>query len=662
MNPLPSWMLAAGAAAQGQFDQAGFALTLGGEPTYVPLNPQGLEWNIAANGPTKLSYAYALAAQIKKQELPSSICLFCPGKHYPGETNPRWALRLVCKRDRAALVNWPEDGPLTIKPSLLLKAVGKNLGIKLEPIKFKDPLDPNREVWAVPLSDHNKHWATAPWPLKKKERLLGSSDGPPGLRLPLQNLPENVPLQLLTLHCSAESWGLFLPPLAQNSFEELLQSIAYLLNENQLAAPQLSGVLPIDLEASWTVLGITADPGVLEINLPVCESWLVYSEWLLALEKATKKVKLRSWRETSKGQSSGSGGGNHLLWGGPTLESNPLFQHPGWVAAVLRFWQANPCLAYLFVADPVGAASQAPRSDEIGAPLQDLKMALIALEQLPAGDQRQQIGETMRHLQVDRSGNPHRSEISFDKFWNPGSLAGCQGLIEFRAIESMPKAEWMAAVALLWSCIGALLLEPQNRNKGLIDHKEKLHDQYLLPSFLWSNLEEILLQLSGAGFKLEEAIYREIWQWRFPVVLHWQRGEAELVLRKALEPWPLLSDVPELGAVTSRFVDSSLQRLEICTNAEFRNSYKLNLQGRALDLKKPVIGVRFRQCRLFPCLHPSLPAQWPLCLDIRNNSLMNSFQWQELDQSFRSVQKAHPINPQQLTGWQPDELCINLRL
>lgn len=43
MNPLPSWMLAAGAAAQGQFDQAGFALTLGGEPTYVPLNPQGLE-------------------------------------------------------------------------------------------------------------------------------------------------------------------------------------------------------------------------------------------------------------------------------------------------------------------------------------------------------------------------------------------------------------------------------------------------------------------------------------------------------------------------------------------------------------------------------------------------------------------------------------------
>ncbi len=36
-------------------------LTLGGEPTYVPINPDGPEWNITALGPTKLRYAYALA-------------------------------------------------------------------------------------------------------------------------------------------------------------------------------------------------------------------------------------------------------------------------------------------------------------------------------------------------------------------------------------------------------------------------------------------------------------------------------------------------------------------------------------------------------------------------------------------------------------------------
>jgi len=67
-------------------------------------------------------------------------------------------------------------------------------------------------------------------------------------------------------------------------------------------------------------------------------------------------------------------------------------------------------------------------------------LAQHALARLQEGDQRVMIGETLHHLQAGRSGNTHRSETSLGKFWNPAWPAGCQGLIEFRAIETTPHA------------------------------------------------------------------------------------------------------------------------------------------------------------------------------------------------------------------------------
>ena len=78
----------------------GIRFTLGGEPTYVPLAPEGHEWSITALGPTKLRYAWALAEALTAESLPHALSIFSPGKHYPGETNPRWAINLL----------WHEDG------------------------------------------------------------------------------------------------------------------------------------------------------------------------------------------------------------------------------------------------------------------------------------------------------------------------------------------------------------------------------------------------------------------------------------------------------------------------------------------------------------------------------------------------------------------------
>ena len=86
------------------FAARGVKLTLGGEPTYVPLDPEGIEWSITALGPTKLRYGYALADALIAQALPNAVPVFSPGKRYPGEVNPRWAINLVWNRDDSPLV------------------------------------------------------------------------------------------------------------------------------------------------------------------------------------------------------------------------------------------------------------------------------------------------------------------------------------------------------------------------------------------------------------------------------------------------------------------------------------------------------------------------------------------------------------------------------
>ncbi|QEY32627.1 hypothetical protein EVJ50_10745 [Synechococcus sp. RSCCF101] len=617
------WMDAVAARAEARLAAAGVELTLGGEPTYIPLKPEGPEWSVAADGPTKLTMARALADAIEERAWQGATQLLCPGKVYEGETNPRWALRLLRQADGSALTRWPEVVPGAAAPGTeegprLLEALAAALGCRLQPLRFRDPLEPARSAWAILLTHPHPEpggWSAAPWDLPEPDRLLLPAPGPAGLRLPLQRVPEGVPRQVLTLEIGPDGWQFFLPPLAMAPWLDLLDAIAGLAGG--WSRPRLGGVMPFDVGGRWQVLGLTADPGVLEVNLPVCARWRDYAGWLQLLEEAGAAVGLRSWR-AGQPWASGTGGGNHLLWGGPSLERNPFFRRPHWLAAILRFWQRHPALSYGFGSASVGPSSQCPRADEGSARWEDLELAQQALLTLPEGDQRVMIGETLRHLQADRSGNTHRSEISLDKFWNPAWTAGCQGLIEFRAIETTPQARWSAAIALLWTALAAHLLDSE-RAPALEAWGEALHDRMLLPSVLRQDLGDVLERLRADGLALEPGPFDELWDWRCPVLLNWRNEAlgAELEIRAALEPWPLICDTPVEGGLTSRFVDSSIRRIEIRANAAGRQHLQLQLNGHPIPLDQPPLAVRYRAERLYPCLHPLLPVHLPLDLELR---------------------------------------------
>jgi uncharacterized protein (DUF2126 family) len=702
------WMDDVAREAEERLRKAGVRLTLGGEPTLVPLRPEGAEWSISADGPTKLPIARGLARELQRSVWPESTLLWCPGKRYDGETNPRWALRLIHGADGSPPVRWPRPCQPGLEGRLLdpgeglawLTGLGGKLGLELHPVALRDPRDPERRVWAVPLTceeaaaqeppDAPIRWQSHPWPLADDLRKLIDVEGPAGLRLPLQHLPESVPRQVLTLEIGSDGWELFLPPLLRRPLCELLQLVADGLGE--LAAPRLSGVLPADADGHWQTLGLTADPGVLEINLPVCHSWAEYDGWLRRIEAAGADLGLRSWKEDGDGRQEGTGGGNHLLWGGPSLAEHPFFPRPAWLTGILRYWQRHPSLAYLFSPPSVGPASQSPRPDEAAGTIVDLELAYRCLEQAdeqgrgdPAADHRSLIGETLRHLHADRSGNNHRSEISFDKFWNPGTPAGCLGLVEFRALESLPEVEWSSAIALLWSAMAARLLEPAQRPTTLIDWGHALHDRMLLPSRLWDDLEAILAELAADGLALDAEVFRRIWLWRFPPLLRWQ-GEAptgeeppRLELLPALEPWPLICDVPREGGFTSRFVDASLRRFEVISNAALRRQGQLWLNGRPLQLppaeaapEDSLLAVRYRQQRLYPCLHPAIEPHLPLVLALHLGE--ERLAWR-LDAEGRRFEPLNPAEAQRMAGaaasggakpWRgrlhPDAVTIDLRI
>ncbi len=618
----------------------GVALTMGGEPTYVPDEPTGSEWNVTAVGPTKLRYAYLLARALIAHRLPGAVTLFSPGKHYPGETNPRWVVNLVWERDGRALAPQPKVRPVRrTSPAAvrqMVHAVAAGLGLEASDwLRGMDRAEPKRPVWVLPLDhDDSRGWFTERWRFRgrlAKRVTLVNTEGPAGLRLPLGDLPPETLRRALTVEWRDGALRCFLPPLTQEPFRLLAALIAVeggAIGLVRDATLFLEGYLPLNSDENWERLGLTADPGVLEVNLPPCETWAEYDGWMHALEHTAATCGMRSWKmDPYRGVPGGTGGGNHLLFGGASLDANPFFARPGWVASLLRFFQAHPCLAYLFTGSYVGSSSQAPRPDESGRDLSDLELAYAHLASLPPGDHRARIGETLRHLHTDTSGNTHRSEISFDKFWDPAGGAAALGLVEFRALESLPHARWMSAVALLWRALLAHTLAHES-SPHLVPRGETLHDAYFLPSPLWHDLEGVLGRLAERDLPVEElrAELAEIWEWRFARLL----SAEGIVVRRACEGWPLLSETPLEGGSTSRFVDTSLERLEISFVGRPEDAPKLRVNGRALHLLEFPdgsfgCGLRYRRTAWHPSLHPGIPPQLPLLLELSRSGRSRTF-------------------------------------
>jgi uncharacterized protein (DUF2126 family) len=265
----------------------------------------------------------------------------------------------------------------------------------------------------------------------------------------------------------------------------------------------------------------------------------------------------------------------------------------------------------------IGPGCQEPRADEsLPDVLTELEIACRGAEKIGQPCDKFMFNLLFRDLLTDRGGNTHRAEISVDKLWNDALPTGKIGIIEYRAFESYPEPKWVGAVALFVRAIMVrLLCEPYA--KPFKDISARLSDEYYLPSVLWTDLCEIAADLRRAGVPFAEEWLRPVWEFRFPILGKLPTPHGDILVRQALEAWPILSE-QSIGGATSRSVDSSLDRVEVSlpAGAQPAKDDRLLVNGQPVPLTQVggalVAGVRYRAFYLVPALHPHISVHTPL--------------------------------------------------
>lgn len=620
-------------AVEARLEAEGLTLTMGGEPTYVPAEPDAPEWNQAALGPAKLGYARRLAARLLAERYPGGVVMQVYGKQYPGEALPRWVVLTLHREEGAPLWSHPEMLLLDDVPGLnddadagqLMGAIADHLalGAFVLPSFEQDSADSIRG-WVLPLDWSDEGWVSDAWPFSESDPLrLTPGKSPTGLRLPLAKLAEDRLRRALTVEVTDGGLHVFIPPLDFDAFATLLRVVEDVASSSGVRGLVICGYRPSDAEGV-TSLGLAADPGVLEANLPPSRTWRAYDETLAAITKAAAQEGLFTTRLHLNGQIQGTGGGAHVLFGGPTVDANPFFARPDLLASVIRYWQRHPALSYAFSGQYVGPGSQAPRSDEtLTGRLYELETACLGVDSLKVLPDRDFLDRLFRNLMTDSGGNTHRAELCLDKLWNFDSPTGLQGLLELRAFETTPHVAQQSLAALFVRSILAMLAGAPCR-APLLRHGARLHDAFMLPSVLRRDLAEICADLQATGLGFDPAWFEPLLEHRFPVLGRLAVGKGELTVRQALEPWPLMAEIAD-GGTTSRVVDNSTDRIEL----SFEDPAALGdgsvlVNGVALAFRAVgddwVAGVRYKSASGWPAFHPHIPVQSPLRIEVIDDS------------------------------------------
>ena len=528
--------------------------------------------------------------------------------------------------------------------------------------------------YALPLrrteDEDGPRWESDAWLLRREHLFLLPGDSPLGYRLPLDSLPWEAPAdrdvviemdpwqergalptksqmnqvfsrkaegfrersptpatlqQDNTIRTSlgVEPRGgrlyVFMPP--QRKIEDYIELVAAVeATAKALHMPvMIEGYAP-PFDPRVLHFKVTPDPGVIEVNIHPAASWSELVHNTTTIYEEAHQSRLSAEKFMLDGRHTGTGGGNHIVLGGPTPSDSPILRRPDLLRSLLGYWHNHPSLSYLFSGLFLGPTSQAPRIDE--ARNDSLYELEVAFQQIPAGGNCPPwlVDRVFRHLLIDVTGNAHRAEWCIDKLYSPDSATGRLGLVEFRAFEMPPHARMSLAQQLLVRGLIARFWKKPYQEK-LVRWGTQLHDRFMLPHFIAQDFRDVLEELRRAGYPFRNEWFAPHHEFRFPLLGSVTRDGVHLELRQAIEPWHVLGEESSVGG-TARYVDSSLERVQVKVSGLIDPRHLVTCNGRVVPLRPTgvegeyVAGVRFRAWQPPSCLHPNIPSHAPLVFDL----------------------------------------------
>jgi uncharacterized protein (DUF2126 family) len=531
----------------------------------------------------------------------------------------------------------------------------------------------------IPTRTGTPRWTSQPWFPLSKRMFLTPGDSPMGYRLPLESLPWTKPEDVtyafdkdpfqrrdkLPPRPERQMGRFFNPPFADEP-ESAADKTKPKKDDQQgvtLTRPALcvqvrAGKLfifmpPVDYLADYIdlvaaiedtaahlsmpvvfegytppndtrveVFKVTPDPGVIEVNIQPAASWDALVENITSVYELARETRLGTEKFLLDGQHTGTGGGNHLVIGGPTADDSAFLRRPDLLRSMVNYWQNHPSLSYLLSGLFIGPTSQHPRVDEGRA--ESLYELEIAFDQIPERGgtpvSSRLADRLFRHLLTDVTGSTHRAEFCIDKLDPPEGAGTRLGLLELRAFEMPPHARMSLTQQLLVRALIANFWRKPYRQK-LIHWGTSLHDRFMLPHFVQLDWEDVVSDLARAGYGFRSEWFAAHFEFRFPLIGSVSSRGIHLELRHALEPWNVLGEEASSGG-TARSVDSSVERLQVKVTGMIEGRYAVLCNGRPVPLHPTgqpgefVAGVRYRAWQPASCLHPDIPVHSPLIFDI----------------------------------------------